>query len=198
VTTTLFSITEFKEHQGITSNDWNNVIGQLAVRVSAFCDIWCRRTLMAVAGDTIEYYDGSGSETLALARYPILSVTSVHVDSSRFFEDSSLIPSSSYVFDRAGHLRLLPGLSGSPATWAKGIHNVKVRYRGGYETVPPDLKEAAILWAASIFHRRRAVGITNETLGGYTAAYSQREMPPEAAAILKLYRQPMSTTRVPG
>ncbi len=79
----LATLAELKEHEGISGSSLDAFFTSLLTRVSAMVDRYCNRTLEAPVGDVTEYYDGNGTSDLFLLRYPIVSVTSVHVDAAR-------------------------------------------------------------------------------------------------------------------
>ncbi len=100
--------------------------------------------------------------------------------------------------DGAGRVRLLPSASipdlGLRAVFPLGVQNVRVVYRGGFTTVPEDLKEAAILWCSAIFAKRRKVGVLSTSIGAYSVTFGQASvmsaMPPEVRLVLDRYRRP--------
>jgi len=71
--------------------------------------------------------DGSGRDILLLPQFPLNSVLSVHIDTSRVFGDSTLTPATDYMIDRdAGLIRLFSG------TFPRGYGVVKISYNAGY------------------------------------------------------------------
>ncbi|MCC6670401.1 MAG: hypothetical protein IT458_05025 [Planctomycetes bacterium] len=194
----LASLSELKEHEGISGSALDAFFTSLLARVSAMVDRYCNRTIEAPVGDVTEYYDGSGCPDLFVLRYPIVSVTSVHVDAARAWGAATLIASSSYATDAAGRIRLLPSASvpdlGVRGVFPEGVQNVRVVYVGGYTTVPEDLKEAAILWCSAIFAKRRKLGVLSTSIGAYSVTYGQASvtapMPAEVRMVLDRYRRP--------
>jgi hypothetical protein len=201
----LFTSSEFKDHEGITSTAHDTFIGQLATRVSIMVARYCNRlapngvsALEALGSDLTEYYDGTGEKDLQVVRYPLISVTSVHSDHARAFGAATLVAAADYYMDkRNGRIVLMPNANTAFATqgiFVKGSANVKVVYQGGFATVPEDLKEAAILWASAIFARRRAVGIVSESIGAYSVTYQstrgEGSVPPEVRGLLSPFRNP--------
>jgi hypothetical protein len=196
----LFTLQELKDHLGISSTDHDTFLTQLTTRVSLMVARWCNRIAQAGtsalelnASDETEYYDGSGRPDLRVKRYPIVSVTSVHIDADRDFDAETLVDSSDYVTDNHGLIRYLPQEQTGFQTisyWPKGIQNVKVIYKGGYSTIPEDLKEGALLWAVSIFSKRASSGVVAESVGSYSITYgvSSTGLPVEARALLSPYR----------
>lgn len=199
----LFTRDELKTHLGLSGTSHDAFIDQLVTQVSLLVPSWCNRiapdgssAIEDSVTDATEFYDGTGAQELRLKRYPVTSVTTVHVDSDRTFGAESLVPATSYTIDKPqGVLRFLPhGESGINAIsyWPSGTRNVQVVYRGGYSTLPADLKLGAMLWAGSMFAKRAAVGIVSESIGGYSVTYqggvAGSGIPTEAKEILHRYR----------
>lgn len=115
------------------------------------------------AQDYTETQDGNGRRTLYLRWDPIVSVTSVTID-------SGLWASTSYVV-RDGSITLTNG------SWFPcGVGNVVVVYRAGYETPPDALVQAVVYWSASIFKDRDRIGISSIGAGGQSSSYA-RDVP---------------------
>lgn len=168
----LFTLAEFKEHEGIAGAADDARITSLALRVTRLCESICNRSF---ADETVtELYDGDGTEDLWLKRPPVTSVTSVTVD-------GDLLPADEYLVEKGtGCLRLVDGASvgdilGTSALWPTGKLNVQVVYRGGFAVVPEDLKETAILWASQLFNvaRNRSGGVLSRTIGDFSETFVQ-------------------------
>ena len=89
--------------------------------------------------------DGNGTESLFLDDRPVVEVLDLRVD------DYLLSPASYVLYPDAGYIRLngarLNIFAGFPGTFPKGARNVEVHGFFGFETVPPEVNEAAILLA---------------------------------------------------
>lgn len=198
----LFTSAELKDQLGITGSAHDTFIDALVTNVSLMVARYCNRiaqdgtsALELNASDATEYYDGSGETGLRVKRYPITTVTSVHIDADRDFGAETLVAATDYVSDRHGFLRYLPQESTGFATisfWPKGIQNVKVIYKGGYGTIPGDLKQGAINWAGAIFAKRKSTGIVSESIDSYSVTYEGgvggTGIPSEARVLLMPYR----------
>lgn len=114
------------------------------------------------AKDYTETYDGNGRRTLFLRWDPIVSVTTVTVDSD-VWTDYAV---------RDGSVTLKYG-----ALFPCGVDNVEVVYRAGYETPPEALVQAGVYWSAEIFKDRDRIGISSIGAGGQTSSYV-RDVPP--------------------
>lgn len=192
----LFTTSEIKEFLGITTTQYDTLLGNIAERISEVCSLYTRRALEAPTSSETIYLDGTGYEYLYLPNYPIISLTSVKVSSTRDFDDTDpLTEGEDYlVYSDAGILKriwITEGIWASDSVvWDKGSGNIQVIYKAGYETIPNDLKHAAILWGAQVFIRRGTQGIQSQTMGGYTSSYLNDLMPPETREILARYRRP--------
>lgn len=205
----LFTLAEFKEHEGITGSADDARITSLAVRVSALCEAFCNRVLEDSGVNVTEYYDGDGSRDLWLKRAPIVSIASVHQSAEGQWNDSTLVPADQYLVSKEeGCLRLrassaIAALFGSEAAWPCGDFNLRVVYRAGFQRVPPALKEAAIAWAQSIFYasRTQGGGVTARTIGDFSETFasagsSSSSMPAFVSTVLAKFKLPLLRRRV--
>lgn len=86
------------------------------------------------ARDVTVALDGTGTSMLFLPQYPVNSIASVKIDSSRAFTGAAV---TNYYTDEDGILIRDCG-------WPHGRRNVQVVGNFGYETVPSDLEESII------------------------------------------------------
>lgn len=87
------------------------------------------------ARDATVALDGTGTTMLFLPQYPVNSITSVKIDSSRTFGSTAAV--TNYYTDDDGILIRDCG-------WPYGKRNVQVVGNFGYETTPDDLEESII------------------------------------------------------
>ncbi|ADK81607.1 hypothetical protein [Sediminispirochaeta smaragdinae] len=90
------------------------------------------------ADDHVVILSGTGSRTLQLPQYPILSVTGVWFDTYGVFDTGTEL--TEYTRDdETGRLF-------RRSCWVRGFRNIKVSYRAGYEegSIPEDLEESVI------------------------------------------------------
>lgn len=89
--------------------------------------------------------DGNGTESLFLDDRPVVEVLELRVD------DYVLTPESYVLYPDAGYIRLNGArrsiFAGFPGIFPKGARNVEVHGFFGFESVPPEVNEAAILLA---------------------------------------------------
>ncbi len=188
----LVTLDEAKEYLKIDSGntDSDEILGLLINGISAWVAGHLGRGLIK---DThTEYYDGDGSRELILNRRPIISVTSIHDDINRDFEDVSLVDSDSLiVLKEKGIVRAFNLYGG----FTCGEANIKVVYVAGYEngvSVPNDIKLAVLRtldhhWRNGYTHRK--LDVSSETVGDVTTTFRDGDIPADAKAMLRPYKE---------
>lgn len=170
----LVSLESLKQRLGITHDRQDGQLQTLIAGVSAAVEAYLGRKLLAA--NYTERHNGNGKNRLVLHQYPVLSVSQVKIN-GRVIDD----------WDNDDWL--LIRLNG----FAKGIRNVEIKYRAGYETLPADIQEAALLIAAQRMNELENKGVQSKTLAGETISFSSFSqtggMPPAAFAILQEYRR---------
>lgn len=167
-----------------------NLINRSATRIESHLD----RDLKQ--GTVEEFYDGSGTGTLWVRRFPLTAVTLLNVDPNRdFLAGTNIDPADVVIDSERGTIRFFPGGNAFRATFSHGVKNVKIGYTGGYAIIPEDLKEASLILVARSFMRIKqgAEGIISESVAGYSASYegTTREsgLPLEAQGLLTRYKR---------
>ncbi len=137
--------------------------------------------------------DGNGLDELLVPEWPLNSVTTLTVNGETIPARASLT-SSGYV-PTAYNIKLVGYL------FYEGIQNVSIAAKAGYSTVPADLKQAAIEWAAWKLKEssvatvgKGELGMTSVVLpaGGGTKSYWTSQgggVPPQVKAVLDQYRR---------
>lgn len=149
-------------------------------QASTLCESKTGRVL--AAQDVTVVLDGPGGDTLMLPEYPINSITSVHLDSTRTWGAEAEI-TDHYVDPVLGVLYRDTG-------WGKVRQSIRVVFNGGYATVPEDLKEACleiVLWL-SPRQKSAGVGLRGAKVDGQDIEY-EITMPLNAQQILSTYRR---------
>lgn len=132
-----------------------------------------------------EFYDGDDSNILILKKWPVISVTSVHVDSERDFDSDDLVDSGDYVVDtELGIIEIFQAEGSGPTWFAKGTKNIKVIYSAGFASIPADFAQVGTEYAAWIFNRSGTEGFDSASLGAKTESYDKAFLP--AQIIWKL------------
>ena len=109
--------------------------------------------------------DGSGKATLFLDDWPVVEVAMLRVDGYP-------IDAASYrLYGHSGYIRFVGGRSifaGHPGTFPRGSQNIEITGRFGFETVPPEVKEAAILLTLMFLRMMRGEANVAEPQGNTT------------------------------
>lgn len=187
----------------VTADD--NVLQFIITATSQDMLTMMSRTTILAAGYQ-EWYEGSGSATLALDQQPINSVTTLKVSGVSVSPSSDHIQNG-YIISRDKKFIQLVGSGSGPASilggggisrgysrrcgnvFAQGIANVYVDYNAGYATVPPDLGEACLLIIDQDYKRRGWVDRAQIVIpqGGGTTTYRSWPIPDRARLIIDRY-----------
>ena len=165
---------------------YDSVIDLIVPALTLLFEGHCGRYLEELA--TTEYFDSDGyRRTLQVKRFPIKSsvAVTIHDDPDRVFDATTFINSGDYSIDHnPGIIRL-----DTYAYFTKGINSIKVAYTGGYaaDTVPADLKLAAIIQAVAMLRRRVSQGKTNKSTRNSNANILQDPIVPEAKKLLERF-----------
>jgi uncharacterized phiE125 gp8 family phage protein len=149
-----------------------------------------------------QYYDGDGSEDLILRNWPLISVTTLHVDTARSFPDGSLLTADTdyVVYKEDGRISLLTeplrnqyGANVFPSS----RKCIKVVYVAGYATVPNDLIWAANEMVAYLYDNRSAASaVASQSIGGFSESYNDAagtDIPAHVRKVVDRYRdQPIA------
>ncbi len=126
-----------------------------------------------------DVYDGDGSETLLVKRYPIVTVTSLTVD-------STVQDATDY------HLYIEQGrIVADGFCFTGDYRNVTLVYTAGFgaarTNVPRSIKLALKLWVSMVFKKHVAI-INQRFAEGVTVNFTGEDMPDEVAKKLAPYR----------
>lgn len=144
----LTTVARLKGIIGAKADDTTNdaLFAETIERVSKDLAGKCGRTFEYEAAIT-EFHDGDGrTRTLLVRRPPIVAVTTLHDDTGRAYLTAHLIAAADYVVDKEAGIITLDGFA-----FATGLQNIKVVYGGGYQVIPQDLEEAALVICAESF-----------------------------------------------
>lgn len=155
------------------------LLTRLLVQVGAFIEGKVARAF--AAADYTETYDGNGSSYMALRQGPIVSISSLSIDDVPMTASSRT--AYGYAFKDSAVL-LTGGLK-----FSRGLQNVDVSYRAGYETIPADVELAVIEGAALVYKRRGHLDMSSQAMAGSTTSYLLEAMPESVAAVINTYRR---------
>jgi hypothetical protein len=147
------------------------LITDLIKRATKVIQTYCRRDFLVKS--YTEELDGEGLANLYLRQSPILSVESVNINDQ--LDTSFKIRHSMGVLTR------------TQGFWPKGILNIQVSYRAGFETIPEDIEQACILFVA-FYYKTDIADFTNVfTEGG--GFVRPEAFPGRVRALLDPYRR---------
>ena len=126
-----------------------------------------------------EYYDGDGSSTLLVKRYPIVTVTSLTVDTTVESSDDY------YLYSEAGDI-IADGFG-----FTADHRNITLVYMAGWgaarANVPRPIKLALKLWVSQVYKKHVAI-INQRFAEGATVNFTSEDMPDEVAKKLTPYK----------
>ena len=126
-----------------------------------------------------DYYDGDGSIELLVKRYPIVTVTSLTVDST------TIAAASYHLYAEQGRI-VADGFD-----FTGDYRNVVLVYTAGFgaarTNVPRSIKLALKLWVSVVFKKHVAM-INPRFAEGVTVNFTSEDMPDDVAKKLTPYR----------
>lgn len=141
----------------------------------------------------VHLYDGPGDTSLALAQYPVDSVTSVEegraIDSSGTFSVMKVFGTTEYMVDKQSGV--LHGIQG--AYFPRARHSFKIVFTAGYTSgqLPADIQRAFASWIGTELKRvdKKSWDVASETINQESKAFQLGEMPPATEAVLRRFRR---------
>jgi len=128
-----------------------------------------------------EYYDGMGDKFLYPKNGPISSVTLLADDDDFVWGTDSTFESGEFRIIDAKGVYLLDDL------FMNAISNVKITYTAGYDVVPDDLKQIAIIEVIRKYSHRRDFDVIRQTIGDQNTDYVDPGMLIETKQVLSYY-----------
>lgn len=136
----LITKAEYKTYAGISSTNQDSEIDLLIPKISELIKTYCRRTFIDYYDEPLVEKTSGGFEKLLLKEAPIVQVLSVEKSTDYGKTYSALTEFSDWVLDTEDNSVVSLSLQG----FEKLINGYQVSYFAGYETVPEDLKLAAL------------------------------------------------------
>lgn len=181
--TPLSSITKLRQYLKIPDRDEDPVLEQHLL--SASSDVETETGRLMLLGDRSEVRNGNGQRSIFLRQYPIVSVTSLLIEGEPVSARSSANPDGYVIADaEAGELAIPAG--GFP----RGVANVEIVYRAGYESIPPDLEQAVLELAALRYVDRDHPGVSYKVMEGQVTDFRGGSQLAYAKAVIDRYRRP--------
>lgn len=126
---------------------------------------------------------------LRVLAYPIVSISTIWVDTAGTFGAGTSEQTTEYFADRRGG----PWIHRRDTVWTRGEQHIKIAYTGGLwdavGQVPSDVKEAVALQVTAEFRRRKNFEISSESVAsGSIVHMGTLEVVPRAAQLLHPFR----------
>lgn len=164
---------------GVTAPD--ALLSRLITASSAWFETQIRRTITAT--QYTEYFDGDGSDNLTPLHYPIIGVTSLHIDGEPVDAWSDSVDTGyAIVSDR---IELIDPVG--TTVFTRGKRNVKLVYTANYSDVPADVAAAVIELVAWRFREKDRPGQTNQSSANTTVSFSQSSAPQSVRDTIEVY-----------
>lgn len=149
-TTTVTGLVEAKEELNIKPNDSgkDSLLYGILDRSRARIEAYLRRYLVARASDLTEFHTLTSPDSeLFTLDWPIISITSIHEDSSRVYGSSSLLVEGTDYLLVKGKGKIVRLSGGTPTSWRSGFHAIRIVGKFGYantESVAGEIKDPAL------------------------------------------------------
>lgn len=179
--TDLCTVDQLKQYivLGRSAQSDTPLLGTMITACSAAIEKYLGRTILA---DTYtEVRDGTGTGTMVLSNYPILSVASVAIGTPPATR-IALTADTDFIVGRNA-IRALG------SAWPRGVANVAIVYSAGYATVPADLADACAKWTALRYRQLERIGQSSKTLAGETVTFDTSAMPADVKLTLDAYKR---------
>ena len=206
--TALIQLGELKEYLTITSNTYDNKLSNIIVMVSSAIESYCGREFHSQY--VSELHDG-GRSSIFVNRIPVNNVNSVMEYNGMHYvpltgpnstgELPNLYANATqvvqYTYDgdtgqfsrNTGEDSGFPDLSYfSPTIFADYKRGVKIEYNGGYDSIPNDLKIAALDYSKLLYKQEqdsKNISFQGETKESHGLS---KNFPPHIKRILDFYR----------
>jgi hypothetical protein len=177
------------------------IVELLIARADATLAQWCGYEPATEGGagvPTLEdttytkFLPGSGSRTLQLPFYPIVSVTTIEDDTTEAFDGSSyLIAGTEFDIRKDKGLLVLKqtaahGIWYSPTT--EGMENIKAVWVAGWAAVPADMKQAVIQLVTYWYNQKGTLGKQTVTGQGFALTPRDETIPLPVRQLMAPYR----------
>lgn len=177
---------EYKAYAGITSTTQDSQIDSIIPKISELIKNICGRTFVDYVGDAkVEMYDG-GTNYYVLQEFPVLAVSSVEYSADYGKTYTTLEEYVDYVVNKRNDS--IDSISGE--NFPAKVNSFRITYTAGYETLPQDLKVAALdlvtyyLRNDMAVHSNRAQGSNSVQIEYVTNS----DLPAHISRVLNLYR----------
>lgn len=163
----LATIDQLKEYLGEASDKDDTLLTRIITAASDAIENYCGRTFTSTLY-TAEMQDGTGTKTLQLRNFPIISVTSLLEGGSALVvgTDPNGSPTpDALIYAEEGQL-VRPWF-----IWLPYRRWYSITYTAGYATVPGDVIQACIDLSALMLREKEHVGMSSKTAGQQIVSY---------------------------
>jgi len=179
---------EFKTFVGITLNNYDNVIDQVIAGAKKFIESHCNNVLIETS--LTEYFS---SDEAIENNNDIFLQTRINISDLKVYYNSGTESVPTWVEEERANYQTyleegriaLKSVRGSDL----GGFGYKVTYKAGYTslTMPEDLKLACLKLSSAIFNKRKAEGLSSESLEGASVNFAG-SMSDEIKLLLNKYK----------
>lgn len=179
----LITLADAKKYLRVSTSgtEFDDLITFLIDEASDWVEEYCSRKFEAA--DYNEIYDGQGGDSLFLYQYPVIGPASdetrivIWIDDEAVAEEliGQIDDDSVFIKDRR-----IP----------KGQQNIQIKYRAGYEIIPPTLRGAVGRLVAYLYQldANRDIGRVSKTKGDETTSLVT-DIPNQVKSALSTYRR---------
>lgn len=186
----LTTLANVKQWLNVQNTNDDALLQRLITAISTAIQSYLNRTIAST--QYTEAYSGSGSDTLAIANYPIQSVQSLVIAKATIAASADgFLPG--YIFD--DRFLYLIGQSFYQGGLAPGVFpkwppkGVQITYTAGYATTPADLEQAVIEAIGLRFKERDRIGVQSKSLATETISYVLNALSQTGMAVVNNYRK---------
>lgn len=147
------------------TSEQESLIENIINFVSKYAENYIGRNIKARSSDITEYIDiDNEQQIITLKNFPIQSITSVVEDGETLTEGEN----NDYLeYDKLGELYK------NSSYWVQGRKKVVVTYKGGYATIPEDLKQWCINLSVNMYNEKELGNIKSEKVGDLSVSYEK-------------------------
>lgn len=149
------TVSEAKQYMGLVVDTDDGLIARLILAATEWIENYTSRHFLA--DNYTERRNGTGGQLFMLANRPVLSVSAVQIGSPNMAA-LSLVLNRDYFITESGLQR--------PCGWVRGLSNVYVAYRAGYEVLPWEINDACIQIVAWRYKEGRRIAEQTKSIGG--------------------------------
>ena len=164
----LVTIDEVKDFMGKTDSKDDEALTLISNGVTEFVENECNGRRFKQTDYANELYNGTDNKELQIDNYPLDEATGVVLEENNATDNSAdwaTVDADEYWIDWE------TGILSKTTRFVKGQKNYRVDYKGGYATIPSDLKFAALSMIAEFFNRRKSMGVRMESLGDHSVTF---------------------------